>query len=45
MCVTSPDIDIRTALEPLAFRAVSIRDQNEQKLVIVSYIRHVVNTD
>jgi hypothetical protein len=46
ICVTSrPDIDIRTALEPLASRAVSIHDQNGQRRDIVKYIRHVVNAD
>ena len=46
ICVTSrPEIDIRTALEPLAFRPVSLHDQSGQKRDIEDYIRSVVNAD
>ena len=43
LCVTSrPEIDIRVALEPLAFQSVSIHDQSGQKTDIEEYIRFVV---
>ena len=43
ICVTSrPEVDIRAALEPLAFRSLSIHDQNGQKNDIEDYIRSVV---
>jgi hypothetical protein len=46
ICVTSrPEIDIRTALEPLAFRSVSLHDASGQRKDIDDYIRSVVNTD
>jgi hypothetical protein len=46
ICVTSrPEIDIRTALEPLAFHSVSIHDQSGQKRDIQDYIRSVVYGD
>ena len=46
ICVTSrPEIDIRTALEPLAFHPVSIHDQSGQKKDIEDYIRSVVYSD
>jgi hypothetical protein len=46
ICVTSrPEIDIRAALEPLAFHSVSIHDQNGQKKDIEDYIRSVVYAD
>ena len=46
ICVTSrPEIDIRTALEPLAFRPVSLHDQSGQKRDIEDYIRSVVYAD
>ena len=46
ICVTSrPEIDIRVALEPLAFHTVSIHDQSGQKQDIEDYIRSVVYTD
>ena len=45
LCVTSrPETDIRAALEPLAFSALSIHDQKGQKKDIEDYIRFAVNT-
>jgi hypothetical protein len=46
ICVTSrPEIDIRAALDPLAFRLVSIHDKLGQKKDIEDYIRAVVHAD
>ena len=46
ICVTSrPEIDIRTALEPLASYSISIHDQNGQKKDIEDYIRSSVYSD
>jgi hypothetical protein len=46
ICVTSrPEIDIRTALEPLTSRQVSLHDQTGQKKDIVEYVRSVVHSD
>ncbi len=46
ICLTSrPEIDIRAALEPLAFHPVSIHEQSGQKNDIEDYIRSVVYTD
>jgi hypothetical protein len=46
LCVTSrPEIDIRTALEPLTSRQVSLHDQTGQKNDIVEYVRSVVHSD
>ena len=46
ICVTSrPEIDIKVALEPLAFRCVSLHDESEQRKDIENYIRSTVNTD
>ncbi|KAH9010035.1 hypothetical protein EDB84DRAFT_1280103 [Lactarius hengduanensis] len=43
ICITSrPEIDIRSALEPLAFHPVSIHEQSGQKKDIEDYIRSVV---
>ena len=43
ICVTSrPETDIRAALEPLAFRQLSIHDQIGQKKDIEDYIRFAV---
>ncbi|KAF8261052.1 hypothetical protein EI94DRAFT_1667502 [Lactarius quietus] len=45
VCATSrPEVDIRAILEPLAFRSVSLQDENGQKSDIVDYIRNVVNS-
>jgi len=46
LCVTSrPETDIKTALEPLTFRSISIHDESGQKEDIENYIRSIVNTD
>jgi NACHT domain len=46
ICVTSrPEIDIRTVLEPLAFCAVSLHDQNGQRQDIAGYVTSVVFSD
>ena len=46
LCVTSrPEVDIRAALEPLAFHTVSIHDQSGQKKDINDYIRSIVYAD
>jgi hypothetical protein len=46
ICVTSrPEIDIKDALEPLAFSSVSLHDESEQRKDIDDYIRTVINTD
>ncbi len=46
ICLTSrPEIDIRAALEPLAFHPVSIHEQSGQRKDIEDYIRSVVYAD
>ena len=46
ICVTSrPEIDIRAALEPLAFHMISTHEQMGQKKDIEDYIRFVVYAD
>jgi len=46
ICVTSrPEADIKIVLEPLAFRSVSIHDENGQMEDIENYIGSVINTD
>ncbi|KAH9166809.1 hypothetical protein EDB89DRAFT_1857067, partial [Lactarius sanguifluus] len=46
ICITSrPEIDIRSALEPLAFHPVSIHEQSGQKKDIEDYIRSVAYAD
>jgi len=46
ICVTSrPEIDIRTALEPLTARRVSLHDQTGQRKDIVEYVSSVVHSD
>jgi hypothetical protein len=46
ICVTSrPEIDIMVALEPWAFRSVSLHDERKQRKDIENYIRSVVNSD
>ena len=45
ICATSrPEVDIRTVLEPLALRSVSLHDENGQKADIADYVRNVVNS-
>ncbi|KAH9041905.1 hypothetical protein EDB83DRAFT_2524063 [Lactarius deliciosus] len=46
ICVTSrPEIDIRTALEPLTSLRVSLHDQTGQREDIVEYVSSVVHLD
>ena len=46
ICVTSrPEIDIRTVLEPLTTRRVSLHDETGQKEDIVEYVSSVVHSD
>ena len=44
ICATSrPEVDIRAVLEPLAFRSVSLHDENGQKADIAEYVRSAIN--
>jgi hypothetical protein len=46
ICVTSrPEIDIKVALEPLAFYSLSLHDEDGQIEDIENYIRSVVSAD
>jgi hypothetical protein len=46
ICITSrPEIDIRTALEPLTSLQVSLHDETGQKKDIVEYVTSVVHSD
>jgi len=46
LCITSrPEIDIRTALEPLAQHLVSLHDESGQKADIANYVSSVVHSD
>ena len=46
LCVTSrPEIDIRTVLEPLTSRSVSLHNQSGQKKDIIDYVTSVVSSD
>src|SRR5579863_2650229 len=46
ICVTSrPEADIKSILEPLTFRSVSLHDERGQKEDIENYIKSVVNTN
>ena len=46
ICVTSrPETDIKSALDPLAFRSISLHDESGQMEDINNYITSVVNTD
>ena len=46
ICVTSrPEADIKTVLEPLSFRSVSLHEERGQKEDIENYIKSVVNTN
>ena len=46
LCVTSrPEVDIKTILEPLAFRSVSLENETGQKKDIKDYIESMVHTD
>ena len=43
ICVTSrPEIDIKTILGPLAFRSVSLHDEDGQKKDIMKYIQSII---
>jgi hypothetical protein len=45
LCVTSrPEVDIKSALDPLTFRSVSLHDECGQKKDIENYIKSVINT-
>ena len=46
LCVTSqPETDIKTVLDPLTFRSISIHDERGQTDDVQDYISSVVNTD
>ena len=46
ICVTSrPEQDIRTVLEPLTPRHISLHDESGQKDDIINYVRFVVHSD
>jgi len=46
MCVTSrSEVDIKAILEPLAFRSVSLHDEEGQKNDIIRYIKSIVDTN
>jgi len=46
ICVTSrPETDIKSILEPLTFRSVSLHDESGQKEDIENYIKSIVSTD
>jgi hypothetical protein len=46
ICVTSrPETDIKSALNPLTFRSISLHDERGQMEDIEKYIKSVVNTD
>ena len=46
ICVTSrPEVDIKTILEPLAFRSVSLHDASGQQKDIRDYIEAIVSTN
>ena len=45
ICATSrPEVDIRAALEPIAFRSVSLHDEIGQKADIINYVRSMVDS-
>ena len=45
ICVTSrPEVDIKTALEPLTFHSISLHDERGQVEDINNYIRFYINT-
>ncbi|KAF8274642.1 hypothetical protein EI94DRAFT_1712774 [Lactarius quietus] len=45
ICATSrPEVNIRTVIEPLAFRSVSLHDESGQKKDIADYVRSVVHS-
>ena len=45
ICATSsPEVDIRAVLEPLAFHSVSLHDERGQQVEIADYVRSIVNS-
>ena len=46
ICLTSrPEVDIRVVLDDLAFRSISIHDEEGQKQGIIDYVTSVVHSD
>ena len=46
ICLTSrPEVDIKTALDPLKFYSISLHDEEGQKQDILDYINSVVHSD
>ena len=46
ICVTSrPEVDVKTILEPLAFRSVSLQDASGHRKDIRNYIKSMVSTN
>ena len=46
ICLTSrPEVDIKTALDPLGFHSISLHDEGGQKQDILDYVRSVVHSD
>jgi hypothetical protein len=46
LCVTSrPEIDIRTALEPLTATRISLHDQDGQQKDIIDFVNSIVHSD
>ncbi|KAH9998796.1 hypothetical protein BJV74DRAFT_986617 [Russula compacta] len=46
ICVTSrPEVDIQTALEPLASYSLSLHDERGQRNDIINYVKSVVDSD
>jgi hypothetical protein len=46
MCVTSsPEVDIKTVLDRLKFRSISLHDEEGQKQDIHDYVRSIVHSD
>jgi NACHT domain len=46
ICVTSrPETDIKSVLEPVSFRSISLHDESGQKEDIENYVGRVVNTN
>ena len=46
ICVTSrPEVDISDVLQPLAFRSISLHEENGQAQDIVEYVRFVIDND
>jgi hypothetical protein len=43
IATSRPEVNIRSVLEPLAFRSVSLHDENGQKSDIIDYVQSVVD--